>query len=501
MSCRELGTRWLLLLGSLLGSGLAVQADDRTIPRTWDEEALATMELPHPSLGSPPTAISSEYYYRIPAREIYRQYPVYAPDREPAGYLDWLAQQEPEIVFDASTLHSDEDWIRAGKLAFEAPIVYNAVLTLEVIRSPAFYEDVKPALTKEGVLPFFSYVVRKKGVIDVGEASCAMCHIRVMPDGTIVEGAQGTFQDGGVQAHRLRRVGLDERGRSLWRMLYGAPWIDPDPAAFAATFSAEELAAHFDRIPAGVLARFGTSLDSPVQIPDLIGVKDRKFLDRTGLVQHRSIGDMMRYGALNQGVARLTSFNGWVPATERTADRQLPDPASLTRYSDEQLYALSMFIYSLEPPANPNPFDDRAARGKMVFEREKCATCHTPPLYTNNRLTVAEGFAPPDDHYKHYSILDVEVGTDPTLTMKTRRGTGYYKVPSLKGVWYRGPFEHSGSVATLEDWFNPHRLDDDYVPTGFRGQNVEHRAVKGHVFGLSLSAEDKAALIAFLRTL
>ena len=67
---------------------------------------------------------------------------------------------------------------------------------------------------------------------------------------------------------------------------------------------------------------------------------------------------------------------------------------------------------------------------------------------------------------KRYDILDVRVGTDPTLTMKTRRGTGYYKIPSLKGVWYRGPFEHNGSVATLEDWFDPARLKDDYVPTG-----------------------------------
>ncbi len=38
--------------------------------------------------------------------------------------------------------------------------------------------------------------------------------------------------------------------------------------------------------------------------------------------------------------------------------------------------------------------------------------------------------------------MDASVGTDPFLALKTRRGTGYYKVPSLKGVWYRGPFEH-----------------------------------------------------------
>jgi hypothetical protein len=95
----------------------------------------------------------------------------------------------------------------------------------------------------------------------------------------------------------------------------------------------------------------------------------------------------------------------------------------------------------------------------------------------------------------------VSVGTDAGLALKTRRGTGYYKVPSLIGAWYRGPFEHSGSVATLEDWFNAERMRDDYVPTGFKGYGVKMRAVKGHVFGLDISAEDKKALIAFLRTL
>lgn len=42
-------------------------------------------------------------------------------------------------------------------------------------------------------------------------------------------------------------------------------------------------------------------------------------------------------------------------------------------------------------------------------------------------------------------------------------------MPSLKGVWYRGPFEHNGSVATLEDWFDARRSREDYVPTGWKG--------------------------------
>ena len=122
-------------------------------------------------------------------------------------------------------------------------------------------------------------------------------------------------------------------------------------------------------------------------------------------------------------------------------------------------------------------------------------------MYTANRLVPADGFTPPAHHLTRYDILNVRVGTDPALTMTTRRGTGYYKIPSLKGLWYRGPIEHSGSVATLEDWFDPRRLRDDYVPTGFKGPGVKTRAVPGHRFGLTLSLEDRAALIAFLRTL
>lgn len=49
---------------------------------------------------------------------------------------------------------------------------------------------------------------------------------------------------------------------------------------------------------------------------------------------------------------------------------------------------------------------------------------------------------------------------------------------------------------TLEDWFDPRRLKDDYAPTGFRGQADPLSAGS---FGLDLSAEDR--MIAFLRTL
>jgi hypothetical protein len=70
--------------------------------------------------------------------------------------------------------------------------------------------------------------------------------------------------------------------------------------------------------------------------------------------------------------------------------------------------------------------------------------------------------------------------------LQTRRGSGYYKVPSLRGVWYGGPFEHNGFVATPENWFDERSLRDHNKPTGFAGVGITTRAVPGHEFGFRL---------------
>ena len=127
--------------------------------------------------------------------------------------------------------------------------------------------------------------------------------------------------------------------------------------------------------------------------------------------------------------------------------------------------------------------------------------CHTPPLYTSNKITLAQGFSPPPDTPKSLDILAVSVGTDPGLAMHTRKGTGYYKVPSLKGVWYRGHYLHDGSVASLEEMFDPDRLKADHVPGGWSPPGTRSRSIPGHEFGLKLNSSDREKLIAFLRTL
>ncbi|HET8676233.1 MAG TPA: di-heme oxidoredictase family protein [Blastocatellia bacterium] len=485
----------------------AVNSAPPMIPRTWDDEAMASVELPLPQAGYSPVHVSSDFYYKIPVRPIYKTYPVYHPGKEPAGYLEWMKRQEPEqIKIDFPKFKSEQEWVKAGEIIFDAPIDY---LNIEEshIRELALYEKTGTPVTKEGIMPFARYVVREKGKVELGIGACSNCHTRVMEDGTTIAGAQGNFPLDRVLGYGFRADAANakdvkvflEAARRVERGLYAASHLKGDPYARVDQMTIDEIASAHEEIPGGVFARQRASAYYPPHVPDLIGIKDRRYLDATGLVRHRSVGDLMRYAALNQGGDDLSSYGDFRPV--ESFREKMPEPSELGRYSDEQLYALALYIYSLRPPTNPNRFDAQAARGQKIFNREGCAMCHTPPLYTNNKLLPAGGFIVPEAHKKEFDIFPMSAGTDPDLTLKTRRGTGYYKVPSLKGVWYRSMFEHNGSVATLEDWFDPRRLQDDYVPTGFRGVGVKTRAVKGHEFGLDLSLEDRKALIRFLKTL
>jgi hypothetical protein len=499
------------------------QGADASIPDTWDELRLASLEVPLAHASASTEHVARAYYRSIPVRPIYRSYDVYRPDLEPAGYLEWLQKREPEIVWDETrspALNSEADWIKAGELVFDSPIAWgNGSLGgpypgLQV-RDPAWYEYTKAPLTADGKLPFYRYVIRTKGKVEVGVASCAMCHTRVMPDKTVLKGAQGNLPFDRAWAYDLRKANDPNLARVQHLQVHGAPWLRPDPLENLGDKSVEDLASAHELIPPGVLARHGTGLWSPVQVPDLIGIQHRKHLDRTGRVRHRDTGDLMRYAALNQGLSDVARYGVFRPVAARNKDflDELPPPGQAGvsllpgRYSDAQLFALAKYLYSLKPPENPNlprTEVDRhsVARGEGVFQRLRCARCHSGDQYTNNKLTPVDGFTVPGEHRERYDILEESVGTDPTLALATRRGTGYYKVPSLRGVWYRGPFEHNGSIATLEDWFDSRRLQKDYEPTGWKGPaGTKTRAVPGHRFGLNLPLDDRKALIAFLKTL
>ena len=426
------------------------------IPKVWDDQLVETMELPLVSPAPRPVPVPSTWYYAIPEIKIFKTYPLEMPGKSADEYRAWLEQQEPLVVFDRSTLKTEADWIEAGRLVFETSL------------DPQPVSSMLPGETH----PPARYLVREKGRIE-STRGCRECHH-------------------GMRAPVRSGPGYRPAGDPEGRKRFAIPWLDPDPNLAGPTLAGSSAR--------GASSRWGGESQFPIQIPDLTGIKERTYLDHTGLHLHRSIGDIMRYAAMasGYGMERYRRYGDFIPAGVNF--RELPDPSTLRRFTDEQLYALARYIYSLEPPANPNKESELSEAGRRVFEAQGCATCHTPPLYTSNKLVPAEGFIIPPEHRRMYEIIDVRIGLDPGLAMRSRRGTGYYKVPSLKGVWRRPALEHRGSVLTLEDWFDPARLRDDYVPTGYTNW-AGTRAVKGHEFGLTLPPDQKAALIAFLKTL
>jgi hypothetical protein len=149
-----------LVCGAFLFGAEARGQTDRgmnpTIPRTWDDAAIDALEVPLANPAGSPKHISADYYYKIPVRPIYKQYPVYAPGREPAGYTDWLKKQEPVIVWDDSghrpQLTSEADWIKAGQIVFEAYLFADpsegGIIGLHDVRSSAWYESNQVPVTR-----------------------------------------------------------------------------------------------------------------------------------------------------------------------------------------------------------------------------------------------------------------------------------------------------------------------------------------------------------------
>jgi hypothetical protein len=140
--------------------------------------------------------------------------------------------------------------------------------------------------------------------------------------------------------------------------------------------------------------------------------------------------------------------------------------------------ALAAYVDSL---ADALPAVESAAAaspaGARIFAAQ-CASCHAPPALSGAAVPLAV------------------IGTDDTLGLSSDRGTGTYRVPSLRGVSTRGPLLHDGTLPSLSVMFDPVRETN-----AFTGRLHGSGAVLGHRFGLDLSESDRAALVAYLSLL
>jgi len=204
---------------------------------------------------------------------------------------------------------------------------------------------------------------------------------------------------------------------------------------------------------------------------------------------------------------------------------------------DKKFVDVYEFLKTIEPPQYPKQIDiDLAAQGRSLFE-ENCAQCHG---------TYGE-----KEEYPNLLVSMDEVGTDPLLAESN--GTTYrayfdayegswfahsphgaklvvtdgYVAPPLDGIWITAPYLHNGSVPDLmtllessrrpATWQRSFRSDDyDYEKVGWGYKVVElqedHDSTvyvtdrpgygnQGHQFGDKFNAEERKAVVEYLKTL
>ncbi len=191
------------------------------------------------------------------------------------------------------------------------------------------------------------------------------------------------------------------------------------------------------------------------------------------------------------------------------------------------------WLLDLAPPDYPYMIDRGLAEmGRPVYQ-EYCAACHGQ----NGRHFEGE--------YVGHVVPVEQVGTDrhrldsytyellsnqstlyagyPWRFSKFRKTNGYANMP-LDGIWLRAPYMHNGSVPTLRDLLEP---PDKRPAVFYRGNDVYDRenvgfvstiaeiegrrffrfdtalpgnSSSGHSYGVNLPADEKNALVEYLKT-
>lgn len=127
-------------------------------------------------------------------------------------------------------------------------------------------------------------------------------------------------------------------------------------------------------------------------------------------------------------------------------------------------------------------FSAAEQEGYAVF-RQKCAGCHTEPLFTDHSFRdngIGVGF---NGDEGRYAI---------TLQAADRYR---FKVPSLRNLAYTAPYMHDGRFYTLE------AVLDQYAAHTQHTANLDPLLQQDGFTGIRLDAGERSALLAFLRTL
>ncbi|MBO0726617.1 MAG: hypothetical protein J2P52_13525 [Blastocatellia bacterium] len=301
------------------------------VPKTWDEAALAEWVTPVAGLNTRPTHISAKEYYAMPVENL-RTYPVYYPGREPEGYWDMLQRVGPQPLIEPEKLKTEADWIEAGRRVFDEldhlPLRVWDPSFITAARNRDTFDSARVEPLPDGVIFGARWVPTAKGVA-LSFSNCANCHLAYLRDWTRVPGAptfagQRTIPAALARAaHTANRVvptavpfRMSDEPFGMWLYReFGVPWAKEDEHERLKTMTTTEWAAYAAAgVRGGAPSRWNGSLLYPAKAPDLIGLKERKYLDATATHLHRGVGDLIGDWFLQSPFAERAVVSRALPA-------------------------------------------------------------------------------------------------------------------------------------------------------------------------------------------
>jgi hypothetical protein len=204
------------------------------------------------------------------------------------------------------------------------------------------------------------------------------------------------------------------------------------------------------------------------------------------------------------------------------------DGATRKSINLEGLKKMEEWLMDLPPPRYPFPIDQQlAARGSEIFVRD-CASCHAFGGQRTGAVIPLSEIGTDRHRLDMWTDGSVQAYNDYARGYSIdfnsfRKTDGYVAVP-LDGLWLRAPYLHNGSVPSLTDLLEPaekrptqfYRGYDvyDQEKVGFvsAGPDAEKKGFRyetdrpgnaniGHSYGTALPADEKRALIEYLKSL
>ncbi len=212
--------------------------------------------------------------------------------------------------------------------------------------------------------------------------------------------------------------------------------------------------------------------------------------------------------------ARLKS----VPEYQRLFSSSFPgqtDPFTLQNVA-KAIAAFERTLLSADSPYDRYQFtgdqaaiSESAKRGEELFFGEKTECFHCHGGFNLTETVDFEGKGETEIEFHNTGLYNLgRTGDYPAGNTGVHAVTGKaddmgrFKAPSLRNIAVTAPYMHDGSIATLDDVLSHYAAGGRTIASGpHAGVGADNPRKSGFVRGFSLSAQERADLLAFLQSL